>query len=941
MSNKNLSVGFLCAPVRIKQRLKLSCPHHYSGFYCIGNWPCRRLQELKPSKLYLFQKPCGYFHQWKVATPVYPYLRYALMASADNPQKSESENLDRETSTKLPSRKWKASKTSTFPSSELKPQLDSDVSEESIVAALKQANPKEACRQFFASENLVITTKTLNQLLQGLGNSRFGLDMLRVYEEAIRRGTKLSILTFTILLSRIKCIAKWKRQETVNILHKKLLEFEGQIVVDIRTMNSLIYAYCQADLVDNALQVYKNLRKDYRLEPTEITLNILCKGLVQSKRYSEALELFSVEMPCVGITPSMMTYSIIFEAFGRLGKLDQMTQLWNQMLARGHQPTDAVYFSAMYACAIHNDLKAMFDYYRDMIQKGIRPNIRIYGMIINALGKAGKLELAFGWLQKMTEEGIAPNEYIYTSLIDACGNVGDMDLALSVYDCMQRSGLPCNIVTMSALLHGCCKNEYPMEAMNVFRKMESLRYRLSKSQFHELLLCMGHFKLIDESLEIFKALKYQYNTVSESDLYCLLWTFAFSSIDSCASLVFQAMKVNDEESTFRTYALYLHSQRKEPNFALEWGTAMMERIKSFPNIFLIEFYHILLHISSLDGNTEKFFSLLDEMINNQSIDGRTLTVIIDGLCRLDWKDEETDKKMDIAMICCNALLNLTMDEFFCHLLSPTTTNFREPYAEQLSWHFMDRLQAILFQVKNNKMSISDALMAILNACNLENIPVDRMGKTKVGGRYWNVLTNQVPLSIVAYNAILWKYTRCRQYPQAKALFERMEKDLVPNNLITFAIMTAWCIAQDHLDGAEEMIQLAKQNQVADSIELYNILLSGYRNEGKLEKILQMFHHIRSEVSLDIVTYRVMIESCYQQKDRIKALAVLRHMKEANFSFSWETKELLSNICYENGYTEDGDWWKQQAAQCKTEYQEKERCRLETLQSLFFNTFRNM
>lgn len=410
-----------------------------------------------------------------------------LVCSTSSSQpKNESEKLDSCSSSSITPPVKRVRTTAAPPSKGSTEYVVISPKERKILGLLKESKPLEAYKLFLRYPKLTITTPTLNQLLQKLGNSRKGAEMWSLYENARSRDIGASMFTYTILLSRIASIPRDIQQSTVELLHQQLLNEKDQLEMDIRTLNSLMYAYCQLGKVDTAFDVFKNLERDFNMSPNEVSCNILCKGLIQAGRCSEALELFSIEMPAMGVLPSVTSYAIIFEAFGRLGKLDQMSQLWKQMLQRGHQPTEAVYFSVMYACAIDGDLTLMFEYFRKMVDDGIRPNIRMYGMIIDALGKAGKLELAFSWLQKMTEEGITPNDYIYTSLIYACGNVGDMELAMSVYESMRRSGLSGNIITLSTLLYGYCKNRYPLEAMNIFHKMCRAGYRLSKSQFHEV-----------------------------------------------------------------------------------------------------------------------------------------------------------------------------------------------------------------------------------------------------------------------------------------------------------------------------------------------------------------------------------------------------------------------------------------------------------------------
>lgn len=159
-------------------------------------------------------------------------------------------------------------------------------------------------------------------------------------------------------------------------------------------------------------------------------------------------------------------------------------------------------------------------------------------------------------------------------------------------------------------------------------------------------------------------------------------------------------------------------------------------------------------------------------------------------------------------------------------------------------------------------------------------------------------------------------------------YERMKRDGVGSNLWTFAIAATWKLSQDN-PPISQVLQWTAQEP--EGIELYNILLSCYRRrQGKLDEMLQLFHEIRSKVSLDSITYQVLVEACFENQQRIKALAALRHMKEAQIQLTWQQWKHLSQVCQQSGFMEESRLFLQQALQMEKEQTEQRRCYLEQL-----------
>ncbi|XP_054776949.1 pentatricopeptide repeat-containing protein At1g62680, mitochondrial-like [Prosopis cineraria] len=94
--------------------------------------------------------------------------------------------------------------------------------------------------------------------------------------------------------------------------------------------NILINAYCKIKLLDEALDLFKEMGCK-NLVPNTITYIALIDGLCKPKRMSHMQDIV-YEMCCNGQASNIIAYNILLDAFGKMKHLDEAVALYQQIV---------------------------------------------------------------------------------------------------------------------------------------------------------------------------------------------------------------------------------------------------------------------------------------------------------------------------------------------------------------------------------------------------------------------------------------------------------------------------------------------------------------------------------------------------------------------------------------------------------------------------------
>ncbi|TXG48055.1 hypothetical protein EZV62_027349 [Acer yangbiense] len=192
--------------------------------------------------------------------------------------------------------------------------------------------------------------------------------------------------------------------------------------LDIFSINIVVKAFCEMDIVDKAYLIMVNAEK-WGIKPDVVTYTTLLSALYKSKRCEIGNGLWNL-MVRKGCLPNLATFNV------RIQYLVYSGQAWQA-----------------------NSLMAL------MQRLGIRPDEVTCNLVIKGFGQAGYLEMAKRVYSSMHTKGCKVNEKIYQTMIHYLCKGGEFNLACTMCkDCMKKNWYP-SVDTILALLEGLKKNK--------------------------------------------------------------------------------------------------------------------------------------------------------------------------------------------------------------------------------------------------------------------------------------------------------------------------------------------------------------------------------------------------------------------------------------------------------------------------------------------------
>ncbi|KAK0578802.1 hypothetical protein LWI29_016446 [Acer saccharum] len=219
----------------------------------------------------------------------------------------------------------------------------------------------------------------------------------------------------------LKVLTQTRNLEAIQAFLTEVPE-KFDLQLDIFSINIVVKAFCEMDIVDKAYLIMVNAEK-WGIKPDVVTYTTLLSALYKSKRCEIGNGLWNL-MVCKGCLPNLATFNV------RIQYLVYSGQAWQA-----------------------NSLMAL------MQRLGIRPDEVTCNLVIKGFGQAGYLEMAKRVYSSMHTKGCKVNEKIYQTMIHYLCKGGEFNLACTMCkDCMKKNWYP-SVDTILALLEGLKKNK--------------------------------------------------------------------------------------------------------------------------------------------------------------------------------------------------------------------------------------------------------------------------------------------------------------------------------------------------------------------------------------------------------------------------------------------------------------------------------------------------
>jgi len=220
------------------------------------------------------------------------------------------------------------------------------------------------------------------------------------------------------------------------------------------TYGSMIKAYGQSGHVARVRELWQEMEAR-NVKPTAITLGCMMEALVKNQQPDEAWQLLQAQLDAEESKSCVNTviYSTVLKGFAVARRIDQVFNVYKEMLNRGIPCNTITYNTMLDACAKACTMSRASGLLEDMRTSSVEPDIITYSTIVKGYCMEGDVDRAFAVLEDMKgDDNFAPDEIMYNSILDGCAKQHRVDDALRLLEEMKSSGVIPSNYTLSILV---------------------------------------------------------------------------------------------------------------------------------------------------------------------------------------------------------------------------------------------------------------------------------------------------------------------------------------------------------------------------------------------------------------------------------------------------------------------------------------------------------
>ncbi|KAL9264743.1 Pentatricopeptide repeat-containing protein [Drosera capensis] len=157
--------------------------------------------------------------------------------------------------------------------------------------------------------------------------------------------------------------------------------------------------------------------------------------------------------------PTMSTFNLLMSVCASAQDLQGALQVKQLVRDAGYRVDCKLYTTLISTFAKSGKVDQMFEVFNEMVNSGVVPNLHTYGALIDGCAKAGQVAKAFGAYGILKSKNLKPDRVVFNALITACGQSGAVDRAFDVLAEMidEPLSLTPDHVTVGALINSCVK----------------------------------------------------------------------------------------------------------------------------------------------------------------------------------------------------------------------------------------------------------------------------------------------------------------------------------------------------------------------------------------------------------------------------------------------------------------------------------------------------
>ncbi len=264
--------------------------------------------------------------------------------------------------------------------------------------------------QLIISELIEIPSDLYDALISMYIKCRDPVTALNLFQEMKQRGTLLTSVTYTSILSASPSLLFGKQ------IHTEITNTQVQMTSTLR--NALINMYSKFNDVGSAFQLYTETKQ--QLVPDAVTYMCLLNGCANTGDLNRGHELHCTIVENQQL--SLPVFNSLLSMYIKCGDPSSSLQLWNDRKLFCIQPDNISYSCVLPACTNLLQVRQM---YNEIMGSNVELNSILCTGIINMFVKFGDFDSAFQ-LYDQTKHKFVPDSVTFVCLLTACSNKVDI-----------------------------------------------------------------------------------------------------------------------------------------------------------------------------------------------------------------------------------------------------------------------------------------------------------------------------------------------------------------------------------------------------------------------------------------------------------------------------------------------------------------------------------
>lgn len=340
--------------------------------------------------------------------------------------------------------------------------------------------------------------------------------------------------------------------------------FDGMLVRDLVSWNSIIAAYEQNGYPGVALRFFRDMR-DSGLQPDKLTLVSLASSVAQSKDYQCGKSVHGCVLKRSWIFEDVVIANSIVDMYAKLGLIDYARIIFENMHTK-----DVVTWNTMITGYGQNGLAGEAIEVFNMMEMcdDMSPNQGTWVSVLPAYSHLGALKKGMKTHGRIFKLNLHLDVYIGTCLIDLYGKCGKLNEAMTLfYEIPRTSSVSWNAIISCHGIHG-----HGETCMQLFEAMQDEEVDPDHVTFISLLSALSHSGLVDEAQKCFLLMQEKYRLKPSLKHYgCMVDLFGRAGLLQKSYEFIKNMPIKPDASVWGAFlgACRIHGNIEMSKFAAD------------------------------------------------------------------------------------------------------------------------------------------------------------------------------------------------------------------------------------------------------------------------------------------------------------------------------------------------------------------------------------